>query len=83
MSGKYLLDTSILIALLAGETTVKEKLAQADEVFIPSIVIGELYYGAWKSRRTRENLTRIDELVGESIVLGCGISDTRCTLQRD
>lgn len=77
MSGRYLLDTSILIALLADETTVKEKLSQADEVLIPSIAIGELYYGAWKSQRTRENLARIDELAGESVVLGCGIRTAR------
>jgi len=52
MSGRYLLDTSILIALCADETAVKEKLAQASEVFIPSIAVGELYYGAWKSQIT-------------------------------
>ncbi len=52
MSGRYLLDTSILIALFADETAVKEKLAQASEVFIPSIAVGELYYGAWKSQMT-------------------------------
>jgi predicted nucleic acid-binding protein len=52
MSGRYLLDTSILIALFADETAVKEKLAQASEVFIPSIAVGELYYGAWKSQIT-------------------------------
>ncbi len=40
MSGRYLLDTSILIALLADETAVKEKLARADEVFIPGILRG-------------------------------------------
>ena len=43
MSGRYLLDTSIQIALFADETLVKEKLAQASEVFIPSIAVGELY----------------------------------------
>ncbi|MFN3762479.1 MAG: PIN domain-containing protein [Anaerolineae bacterium] len=42
MNGKYLLDTSILIALFADEAVVKEKLAQAGEIYIPSIVIGEL-----------------------------------------
>ena len=52
MSGRYLLDTNILIALFADETAVKEKLAQASEVFIPSIAVGELYYGAWKSQMT-------------------------------
>ncbi len=77
MSGRYLLDTNILIALLADEMSVKEKLAQAEEVFIPSIAIGELYYGAWKSQRVQENLARIDELAGESVVLGCGLEVAR------
>jgi len=69
MSGRYLLDTSVLIALFADETAVKEELAQASEVFIPSIAVGELYYGAWKSQRRLENVAQIDELVSGSVVL--------------
>lgn len=38
MSGRYLLDTNIIIALFASEKELQEKLAQADEVFIPSVV---------------------------------------------
>lgn len=56
---------------------MKGKLAQAQEVFVPSIAIGELYYGAWKSQQAQENLNRIDELVGESAVLGCGVEAAR------
>jgi tRNA(fMet)-specific endonuclease VapC len=77
MSGRYLLDTSILIALFADETLVKEKLAQASEVFIPSIAVGELYYGAWKSQRRQENITQVDELVAESVVLSCNVGAAR------
>jgi len=77
MSGRYLLDTSILIALFAAETAVKEKLAQASEVFIPSIAVGELYYGAWKSQRCRENVAQVDELVAGSVVLGCNAETAR------
>jgi len=77
MSGRYLLDTSILIALFAAETAVKEKLAQASEVFIPSIAVGELYYGAWKSQRRRENVAQVDELVAGSVVLGCNAETAR------
>mgnify|MGYP001024350270 FL=1 len=77
MSGRYLLDTSVLIALFADETAVKEKLAQASEVFIPSIAVGELYYGAWKSQRRRENVAQVDELVAESVVLGCNAGTAR------
>ena len=77
MSGRYLLDTSILIALFAAETAVKEKLAQASEVFIPSIAVGELYYGAWKSQRRRENVAQVDELAAGSVVLGCNAETAR------
>jgi len=73
MSGSYLLDTNIIIALFADEEAVRNNFAQADAVFIPSIVVGELCYGARKSARTTENLERIDELVAESAVLVCDV----------
>jgi tRNA(fMet)-specific endonuclease VapC len=62
MSGRFLLDTNIVIALFADEAIVKNNLAQTSEVFIPSIVIGELCCGARKSGRVGANLARIDEL---------------------
>lgn len=74
MSGKFLLDTNIVIALFADDSNVKDKLSQAAEVFIPSIAIGELYYGARKSGRTEANLARIDQLVAGSVVLACDVS---------
>ena len=77
MSGRYLLDTSVLIALFADETAVKDKLVQVSEVFIPSIAVGELYYGAWKSQRHRENIAQVDELVAGSVVLGCNAETAR------
>jgi tRNA(fMet)-specific endonuclease VapC len=40
-------------------------------VFVPCIVLGELYYGARKSTRVTENLARIDEFVTSSTVLPC------------
>ncbi len=77
MNGKYLLDTNILIALFANDRSVKDHLAQAEEIFIPNITVGELFYGAWKSARAQENLQRIEDLVVETPVLGCGIETAR------
>ena len=77
MSGRYLLDTNIIIALFADEVAVKNNLIQADEVFIPSIAVGELCYGANKSGRSKENLERIDELIANSTVLGCDTKTAR------
>ncbi|GAP97813.1 VapC toxin protein [Leptolyngbya sp. NIES-2104] len=68
-----MLDTNIIIALFANEESVRSRFEQADEVFISSIAIGELCYGARKSTRTTENLERIDEFVAENVVLHCDI----------
>lgn len=35
MNGRYLLDTNIIIAILADESQAKESLAQAEQVFLP------------------------------------------------
>lgn len=71
MSGKFLLDTNIIIALFGGEAGVKERLALAGEVFISSIVLGELYYGAHKSQRAQENLARLDDFAASCAILIC------------
>jgi tRNA(fMet)-specific endonuclease VapC len=71
MSGRFLLDTNIVIALFADEAIVKDNLVQASEVFIPNIVIGKLRYGARKSGRVEANLAKVDELVAGSTILVC------------
>lgn len=77
MNGRFVLDTNIVIALFADEAIVKSNLAQASEVFIPSIVIGELCYGARKSGRVEANLARVDELVAGSTILVCDAETAR------
>lgn len=71
MNGRFLLDTNIVIALFAGEETVIDHLRISQAVFIPSIVIGELYYGAYRSARVEENFRRIDEFSSFVEVLPC------------
>lgn len=71
MAGRYLVDTNIVIALFAGDAHVRRKIATADEVFISSIVFGELYYGARKSGRVEANVQCVDEPLTNSAVLDC------------
>ena len=71
MSGKFLLDTNIVIALFARDKNVQAKIAEATEVFIPSVVFGELFYGARKSGRVEVNVQRVEELIASSTVLDC------------
>ena len=69
MDGRFLLDTNIVIALFSEETSIKESLLNSDQVFVPSIVLGELYYGAYKSSRVEENILRIDEFAANNTIL--------------
>lgn len=69
MSGRGLLDTNIIIALFSGETEVLERLPSLSAVFVPSIVIGELYYGARKSARFKTNSARIDQFRSSCVIL--------------
>ena len=68
-SGRFLLDTNIVIALLEGDDTVLSNLDQASEVFIPAVVLGELFFGAAKSGRPSENIAKLERFaVGRAIV---------------
>jgi tRNA(fMet)-specific endonuclease VapC len=71
MNGRFLLDTNIVLALFAGDDDVVEQIETAEELFIPSIVIGELYYGARKSGRAKENLAQVEDFADANTVLPC------------
>jgi tRNA(fMet)-specific endonuclease VapC len=70
-TGRVLLDTNILIALLAEEALVVRHVQEADAVYVPAIALGELYYGARKSARAAANVQRVGALAAASAVLAC------------
>lgn len=77
MSGRYLLDTAIVLALFANDPAVVRPIEQADEVFIPSIVLGELYYGARRSGNVVENVARVYEFAQANTILACDAETSR------
>jgi tRNA(fMet)-specific endonuclease VapC len=82
MSGSFLLDTNIIVALFAQDTSVVGHVSDpANSVFIPSITIGELYYGAAKSGRPAANAAQADAFAAANTVLGCD-SSTGLRLER-
>lgn len=48
-----------------------DALREVDEVFLSSVVLGELHYGAFKSQQSRDNIERIEELAENSVVIAC------------
>jgi tRNA(fMet)-specific endonuclease VapC len=65
------MDTSVVIALFAGEPSIIENLQRHAEVFLCAPVLGELLYGAQASARVESNLARLDEFAKAVIVLPC------------
>jgi tRNA(fMet)-specific endonuclease VapC len=66
----YLLDTNIVIAILNKEPSIEENLKNKS-CFLPSIVLGELYYGARKSTRAKDNLANIEAFITNYLILDC------------
>lgn len=48
-AGAYLLDSSVLIPSLRGDTAISARIDSAPQTFVSSIVLGELYVGAYGS----------------------------------
>lgn len=71
MSGSVLLDTNILIGILAQDEAILSRLVETDAVFLPSIALGELYFGAFKSAHPDDNAERIDRLAASTAILYC------------
>lgn len=77
MSGRFLLDTNIVIAIFAKDSGVTDHLAEAAEIFVPSIVLGELFYGARKSNQADANIARIEEFAADTVILACDAATGR------
>ena len=71
MTGDYLLDTNVVIALFGADESVGRNLGQVAEVFVSAIVLGELHFGARKSARALTNIQKIDEFAASVSILVC------------
>lgn len=54
---------------MGNNKPIVEKIEKLEEVYIPVTVVGELYFGAFKSQKVEKNLESISTLLGTSTVL--------------
>jgi tRNA(fMet)-specific endonuclease VapC len=61
---KYLLDANAVIALLRGHEQVRRRIVdhRPEDFGLPSVVVHELYFGAFRSVRTEHHLSLLDAL---------------------
>ncbi|MFL6197289.1 MAG: type II toxin-antitoxin system VapC family toxin [Thermoanaerobaculia bacterium] len=77
MTGSYLLDTNVVIAVFKGDPLVHRRLLRASKAFLSIVTLGELFYGAQSSMRIQENVGRIEELAASTSVLDCNTETAR------
>ena len=71
MAGDFLLDTNTVILLLKNDRSISLRTADATNVFLSSVVLGELYFGALNSRRSVQNLKHLEDFSRSFVVLPC------------
>ncbi|TAL63340.1 MAG: hypothetical protein EPN85_00360 [Bacteroidetes bacterium] len=71
MAGKFIMDTNIVIGIFASDSSVLQKLKSNPQIFLPSIVLGELYYGDLLSSQSKQNVHRIEEFSRKCAILHC------------
>jgi tRNA(fMet)-specific endonuclease VapC len=88
MSGEIALDTSVAIRFLNGDAAIMERLLALPEIVLPTVVAGELLFGAENSTRPLQNLPRYMEFISACTVVSLGretatiYAQTRLALKR-
>jgi tRNA(fMet)-specific endonuclease VapC len=62
VAGIYLLDTNAAIALIGGNPALQALIEPDSHVYISTVTLGELYFGAEKSARVEANWKEVDRI---------------------
>lgn len=68
-AGSVLLDTSVVIDHFRGNRRITEALETAPLIYLPSIVVGELFYGAFHSAFQERHLQQLSAFLQIVVVL--------------
>lgn len=68
-ASSLILDTSVIIDAFRGNDLIRRQLESAGVLYLPSIVVGELHRGLYKSQKANEGRAKIARLQSVSIGL--------------
>jgi tRNA(fMet)-specific endonuclease VapC len=86
--GSIVIDTNIAVLLLSGDRDIRSRVAEAEQIVVSTVVLGELYYGAGLSSRVAANTQRVDEFASNSEIQVVTLETSRhyasikCALRR-
>lgn len=62
-SGDILLDTSVIVDYLRGDERLRARFLASATLYVPFIVLGELWFGAQRSLRPEQSLASVREFM--------------------
>jgi tRNA(fMet)-specific endonuclease VapC len=68
-AGSVLVDTSIVVDYLRRDESLHKKIDQVEDVYLALAVLGELLYGAYKSKQKEKMLAQVREFFRGCIVI--------------
>lgn len=77
---RYLLDTNVVITLIANRSAALRRQierAAPGQLGVSTIVVHELYFGAYKSQRVEFNLETLRLLLADLVVVEFDLEDAR------
>jgi tRNA(fMet)-specific endonuclease VapC len=70
MSGNPILDTNVVIGIMNHDPKIDLCVRDFIDLCIPAVVLGELYFGAFRSQKVDRNLTEIEQFLAGATVFG-------------
>jgi tRNA(fMet)-specific endonuclease VapC len=77
MSTSYLLDSSVLILWLKQDKAIHKQLAEAAALYLSTVALRELYYGAEHPVYVKRSLAEVDKLAQSVTVLNADSTTAR------
>ncbi len=68
-AGSVLVDTNVVVAHFRNDPNLTERLAAVASVYLPWVVLGELYFGAQRAQRRDEQLSFIRDFLRTAVLL--------------
>ncbi len=70
------IDTNAYSAFMQGDRGIKEILEKADNVLVPSIVLGEVYAGFYMGQRAKTNIEELNSFLEQPGIATVSIDDS-------
>jgi tRNA(fMet)-specific endonuclease VapC len=78
IGNRFVVDTSAVIAFRRGTTAAREAFLSAELLYLPTIALGELYYGAHNATNSERSIGELKELLPAFAIVPVDGTTARC-----